>query len=1649
MAKKIIKEGESFLKGILDIVEEEMSQEEQRRIKKEARAKAQEEQRNREKSGEKKPTVAQESAKIAETKKVPEKIKVKDEKTGKKKTIKTGKMVDAPAVAFGSSNIKPLLGRQEALNVIAQLDRSTSRVPDRVLYGMGYLTDKSIIENASKGPKALENYFKLRENAFLRELGENPGLMKKYEAMAANNFENVFEKLAREKTPVVDPEDLLDQVIVGTMSDLTGTYGVSMINGIPVTIKHTGGTGFTSLLENLANDIGWAAALKTMRTFSGRVERVMNESNKIANVMPLDMGPEAVSYTSAMAQALMQQIKNMPGAIQPSTKRAFDKRFRMDYPQWVGLDHPLAEQQIAGIAVDGLEPIGPAGRKKFQYMVASAGMQKLGFPDWLSTARVLSKPGFMNKQLGYGQKFFKPKQGGPDENVVPLVQLGINNNTYDAGYLIDGFGKLMDSVPPEILFRDAWKKLGTEKTKPEKGKPRALTYSEKVKALQIRKDLYQEVDEEWVESVTKYLQDAAANKSRIVLPGGSKEGGFVSTDPGILLAMFGGSMLALGASSQAESAPFIGQYAKNFKKHILDKAIQMEEAGATREEIWKTTGEMGQPMFKNTKDKMWRAEVSAKDAKFDLKKVPASEKRSAADLAIQYAYEKGWMPREFSRDVMPLVQKSEQNEWDRLTEEQKKESWEFGKKKVKELRDNPYAELQDILDFPELFENYPELKTLPVGETMDRYYGGVFYEGLGDNVGRILLNLRDSVDNVGSVLMHEINHAIEALEGFGRGGASERFTGSKPYKIGRLQDAKKIAQALQKLGYKRSEVASKNYGVDNNPDDTGYKMNDGTFISLNDMGVNEKTFSNAQYFFSGSELIGDDPDLIDAVIDFGRTVAKTKTSKQKYEAYKKLVGETQARLVQARMGLSQEEIAKLPPFQTPTKVDRPTIVDAEGNVVSDDLDYMAFDAPDSGPELADYYKRLAGVHERNRKVQEIAKKELDSVSKTIAYTTDIDPVEFDNVDDAIEFLSSELAKEPGSTTYLSRQQRGVLQDMRSNNVETVDDYIAKREKEIQSFRDANNNERADLLQSDLDEDMQHIESLRDGQEAAIKNAIKNNTRLLKEEIDFFDAEGTQVYPNLQPDIDRMVTETDQALKDLEPIKRAAETGGKIEYPLPESIRKLQMEFPEEEQLLDPDRFTKGKLAQKAQASAEDPDIGYQGGFATVPAMASTGAASAIVADQTAKPQFQDRIDNPQNYPFVQNEDGSRSSHRMAAEVDQDGNWYAFPTLVMMPDGNLKQFEDPFEALRYNKSIGNVKNFGSDKESALKYAEGGYKTKEFLDYGNQQQLASQDSGAMSLGKQIAQNSEAKQQQEEPKTELQMAAENAAKLIAEEKAKQAIEDPEKSKQDDSLFNQAVTADYTMLDHLERETNLPLRKIAAYTKEFITGDERRSKLPESVRNLEEANPFAGQSFAGDFLADTKIGYSLLFGDQDEKLSAIKGNDPGATFDFYDADGNLLAPDAPKEGNETIVVNPSRGQPVVLNTPGWSAADSFDFLGESITYAPAGKAIGMGYQGFGRAMPALKSKGLGALVGGTSFGTEIGQDLLMQGLGSEQEVDPVNAALVAGMTGAFPLAGGAIGKAGEFVDPVKKALDPLLKILNTDVTAPSRSVTTGGRRK
>jgi hypothetical protein len=103
------------------------------------------------------------------------------------------------------------------------------------------------------------------------------------------------------------------------------------------------------------------------------------------------------------------------------------------------------------------------------------------------------------------------------------------------------------------------------------------------------------------------------------------------------------------------------------------------------------------------------------------------------------------------------------------------------------------------------------------------------------------------------------------------------------------------------------------------------------------------------------------------------------------------------------------------------------------------------------------------------------------------------------------------------------------------------------------------------------------------------------------------------------------------------------------------------------------------------------------------------------------PHFVTRYKNAGLFPHVDNGDGSISTHRMAAEIDEDGRAYAFPTIAQTDEGELIEFKDPFDALEYNKSKNNVIEFDSIEE-ANEYAKGGYKKDSYFDPDKQKRQA---------------------------------------------------------------------------------------------------------------------------------------------------------------------------------------------------------------------------------------------------------------------------------------------------------------------------------------
>ncbi len=106
-----------------------------------------------------------------------------------------------------------------------------------------------------------------------------------------------------------------------------------------------------------------------------------------------------------------------------------------------------------------------------------------------------------------------------------------------------------------------------------------------------------------------------------------------------------------------------------------------------------------------------------------------------------------------------------------------------------------------------------------------------------------------------------------------------------------------------------------------------------------------------------------------------------------------------------------------------------------------------------------------------------------------------------------------------------------------------------------------------------------------------------------------------------------------------------------------------------------------------------------------------------ILDQYSNLNFVQRIKNPAIFPNIPNPDGSISTHLMAAETDENGNWYVFPTIVQNEDGSLEKLELR-EAQRRAIRSGEFIPFGKDATSAMEFSAGGYKTPQMT--GNQYQ-----------------------------------------------------------------------------------------------------------------------------------------------------------------------------------------------------------------------------------------------------------------------------------------------------------------------------------------
>jgi len=190
----------------------------------------------------------------------------------------------------------------------------------------------------------------------------------------------------------------------------------------------------------------------------------------------------------------------------------------------------------------------------------------------------------------------------------------------------------------------------------------------------------------------------------------------------------------------------------------------------------------------------------------------------------------------------------------------------FGELYKEKALKNPNVKVKDILDHPELFRHYPELGELDIRpHPKTEPYKGQYHEG--DKY--ITLNEDLSPEKARSVLHHELTHGTQAIENWNRGGnVSSMDTWSK------IEANKRMAALKPELDAVWNEISERRKAG----------------LPYDDLQAKKIELINQQ----------------NKAFEFGM--------QDPHKLYEQLGGEAEARMVQRRLGLTQDQLREHFPY---------------------------------------------------------------------------------------------------------------------------------------------------------------------------------------------------------------------------------------------------------------------------------------------------------------------------------------------------------------------------------------------------------------------------------------------------------------------------------------------------------------------------------------------------------------------------------------------------------------------------------------------------------------------------------------------------------------------------------------------------------------
>lgn len=203
------------------------------------------------------------------------------------------------------------------------------------------------------------------------------------------------------------------------------------------------------------------------------------------------------------------------------------------------------------------------------------------------------------------------------------------------------------------------------------------------------------------------------------------------------------------------------------------------------------------------------------------------------------------------------------------------------------------GKLTDVIDAPGLFEAYPQLKDVRIDT--DAIMNDMPSNGVYNAKTNTITIHADDLKYMNSILNHEIQHAIQYIEGFGKGGSPEQM--EKEFKA--AQDEWKARAYAHELEEKAKEMG----GAYNQSEVEKALLEEYKDLDMSDELPDKETrIKGFNYFARGYA----DRSMDDAIKRF-RLNESTRSDFDSYKEYLKLAGEVESRNVEKRLGMTDEE----------------------------------------------------------------------------------------------------------------------------------------------------------------------------------------------------------------------------------------------------------------------------------------------------------------------------------------------------------------------------------------------------------------------------------------------------------------------------------------------------------------------------------------------------------------------------------------------------------------------------------------------------------------------------------------------------------------------------------------------------------------------